>query len=326
MQKSAGTARDQWTIRGVYFDSAGWQLTGASETRMAWTGDFGGSMTLTKDAPAIGADQALDLGAARRDHRARAAERGGGLVSVEFVELPHGMTALEVITKHPYRSGYGFEGRLVIDANGERYTVQIVGDEEIRTGVRESIVNAVRMQRGEIDVLAMMSGPVDANGGRAIPGMKLDPYDSAYDAEATYAASDDPRIDVLLPKHPLSFIRATLQRVRSTWESGSGGAHTGSPRSAIPVSSGPKLILSDDAVRELRQMASDEPRETASDPVTAQAPRSGFDLRRLAVPLAVLGLMAIARGVGGDDTGQVIAGAGMVVAGVAIHMRRRPTI
>jgi len=293
---------------------------------MTWTGDVGGSMTLTKDAQTTGTDQPLDLAAARRDHRARAAERGGGLVSVEFVEIPHAMRALEVITKHPYRSGYGFEGRLAIDAGGERYTVQIVGNEEVRTGVRESIVNALRMQRGEIDVLAMMSGPVDANGARAIPGMKLDPYDSAYDAEATYSASDDPRIDALLPSHPLAVIRETLQRARSTWEFASGGAHAGSPRSAIPLSSGPKLILSDDAVRDLYRMTSEAPRETPADPVTERAPRSGFDVRRLVLPLAVLGLMAIARGAGGDDMGQVIAGAGMLVAGVAIHMRRRPTI
>lgn len=310
-QLSPATARDRWTIRGVYFDTAGWRLTDASETTMTWEGDFGGTMTLTKDAAVAGTDQRVDVAVARGEHRARAAQRGGGLVSVELVEIPHATTALEVITKHPHGLGYGFEGRLVVDVNRERYTLQIAGD-EARTGVREAMVNGVRMQLGEIDLAAMMSGPVDAGGGRAIPGMKLDPYDSAYDAAATYSASDDPRVDVLVPKHPLAVIRAGLQRARSTWECAS--SEPGTPRSPIPSSSGPKVILSDDAVRELHRLAFDQP----------PTPTSRFSPRMLIWPMAFLGLMSLGRAATGQDGGSVLVGAALLIGALVMHRRWRP--
>jgi hypothetical protein len=252
---SPATARDQWTIPGVYFDTAGWRLTDATQTSMSWVGDFGGGMTLTKDGAAARTSQPVDLDAARREHRARAAQNHGGLVSVEVVEMAGGAAALEVITKYPHGLGFGFEGRLFIDEGPERHTLRIAGD-EARTGVRESIVNGLRIQLGEVDLLAMMSGPVDgATGGRPIPGMKMDPYDSAYDDQATYSASDDPRIDVVLQKHPLAVIRATLQRARSTWECSSSVAQADAPRHARPPSTGPKVILSDNVVRELYRLA-----------------------------------------------------------------------
>ena len=286
---------------------------------MAWAGDFGGSMTLTRD-DAAAADRLLDLAAAQRDHRARAAQRRGGLVSVEVVEIAHDMAALEVITKHPHGTGFGFEGRFVVDANSETYTVQIVGDEAM-TGARESIVSALRLELGEIDLLAMMAGPVDpATGGRAVPGMKLDPYDSAYDAQATYSASDDPRIDDVFPKHPLSFIRATFQRARSTWECASAGAHPDSPRSIL-LSSGPKTILSDNAVRELHQRALEPPETATRNSVTDQASHSRrFDPRVFIWPTAFFGLMAIGRGLTEQDRGTVLIGAGLLVVPLTIHV------
>jgi hypothetical protein len=313
VQLSPATPRDQWTVRGVYFDTAGWRLTSASETAMVWEGDVGGSMTLTKDAAPAGTDHPLDLVAVRGEHRARAAQGGGGLVSVEFVEIGDAMIALEVITKHPHGTGFGFDGRLVVDANRDRYMVQIAGD-EARTGVREAMVQVVRMQRGEIDLLAMMSGPADASGGRAIPGMKLDPYDSAYDAEATYSVSDDPRIDELLPNHPLAVVRAGLQRARATWESARTAADAEGRRTALPVSSGPRVILSDGAARDLHDLAFEQRR----------TPASRFSPRMLIWPMAFLGLMSIAGGLTQHDGGSMVIGGALTIAALVIYRRWRP--
>jgi len=253
---SSGTPREQFTIGGVYFDTAGWwHLTEASETRMTWTGDFGGTMTLTKDGAAARTVQPLDLEAVRREHRSRAAQSGGGLVSVEFLEVPRGGIALEVITKNRCGLGFGFDGRLFIDEGPERFVLQVVGDEET-TGVRESIVNGLRVQLGEIDLLAMMSGPVNpATGGRQLPGMRMDPYDSSHDDGATYSASDDPRIDVVLQTHPLAVLRSTFRRARSSWEGPLSRAQSEAARLTPPPSAGPKVILSDNVVRELYRLA-----------------------------------------------------------------------
>ena len=174
-------------------------------------------------------------------------------MSAEFVETGSGAPALEVVTKYRQGSGYRFEGRLFIDESPLAYTIALAGEEQ-QTGVREAIVNALRMQLGEIDVLAIMAGPVDpATGGRQIPGMQLDPYDSDRDGEATYSASDDPRLDELLQTHPLSVIRSSLRRARATWECASGSTpHV--RRRPLPVSSGPKVILSDNFFEALHAM------------------------------------------------------------------------
>jgi hypothetical protein len=211
------TARGQWTIPDVYFDTAGWRLAEASATRMSWIGAFGGTMTLgLSDVPEWTADP-IDLDTIRHEHRSRAAKTRGGLVSAEIVELPGGAIALEVITKHHHGTGFAFDGRLYIEGGPERYILQVACTEE-RTGVRESIVNGLRLQLGEIDLFAMMSGPIDpGTGGRTIPGMRMDPYDSTYDDQATYSASDDDRIDEVLQTHPLSVVRSTFRRTRSSW-------------------------------------------------------------------------------------------------------------
>ena len=250
---AAGTPRDLWTISEAYFDTSGWRLSEASATTMTWVADCG-SMTLTRHDAGAERPHLRDLPSARRDHRAHAAESRGGLVSVEPVGMPSGALALEVITKHPHHQGFGFDGRLYIEEVPDTYMIRIAADEGT-TGVREALVTAVQLQLGEIDITAMMSGPVDpATGGRAISGWTMDPYDEAYDEQSTYSVSDDPRIDDVVPAHPLSVIRRMLQQIEATWEH----AASSVPRDIsepLPGSPGPKRRLSDDVVRELHRRA-----------------------------------------------------------------------
>ena len=239
----SGTTRDEWTMRGVYFQTAGWRLSSGTTVQMSWVGAFGGTMTITRDDVSACTTDELDLDAVRQQHRSAAGARHGGLVSAEFMQTASGSLALEVVTKYRHGPGYQFEGRLLIDEAPLAYTIALAAEER-ETGVRESIVNALRMQLGEVDLLAMMSGSVDpATGGRRIPGMQLDPYDSAYDEEATYSASDDPRLDEFLQTHPLAVIRSSLRRARATWDCPTAST-THRRRRPLPASSGPKVILS----------------------------------------------------------------------------------
>jgi hypothetical protein len=247
-----GTPRGDWTVPHTYFQTPGWRLVTGTSAQMSWLGAFGGTMTFTRDdAPAWTADE-LDLDAVRRKHRSAARERHGGLVSAEFVEMGSGAAALEVVTKYRHGTGHRFEGRLFIDESPLAYTIAIEGEER-ETGVRESLVNALRMQLGEIDVFAMMTGPADpATGGRPVPGMQLDPYDSALDGEATYSASDDPRLDELLQTHPLAVIRSSLRWAQATWECATGTTRV--RRQPLPASPGPRVVLSDDFFKTLHAM------------------------------------------------------------------------
>ena len=253
-----GTTRDQWTIRDVYFDTAGWRLSESTDTRMSWVGAFGGTMTLTRDDVPAWTGVEIDLDAVRRRHRSAAAERHGGLVSAEVVEMANGAVALEVLTKYPRGTGYRFEGRLLIDERPLAYAI-VLGVDETKTGVRETIVNGLRMQLGELNFFDLMAGPVDPKtGGRTVPGMKLDPYDPSYDEEATYSASDDPRLDDLLQTHPLAVIRSSLYRAQLTWECALRPPTPPSSRPSLPDSSGPIVILSEAFFRELHAMVKNQ--------------------------------------------------------------------
>src|SRR4051812_17351214 len=57
---------------------------------------------------------------------------------------------------------------------------------------------------------------VQPNGLSPIPGWFSDPYDSQFDENAINAVSDDDRLDVIFPQHPLSRIRGYLRQVRET--------------------------------------------------------------------------------------------------------------
>jgi hypothetical protein len=220
---------------------------------MSWVGSYGGTMTLTRDDAPAWTSAELDLPAVRQRHRSAARARDGGLVSAEFVEIASGAPALEVVTKYRQGLGYRFEGQLFIDESPLAYTIAVHAGEQ-KTGVRESIVTSLRMQLGEIDLLAIMAAPVDpTTGGRRIPGMQLDPYDSAHDGEAVYSASDDSRLDELLQTHPLAVVRSTLRRARATWECAAGNVAL-VPRGPLPPSSGPKVVLSDHFFQALHAM------------------------------------------------------------------------
>lgn len=218
---------------------------------MSWIGDSGGEMTLTRDAPADPpGDRDGDLQAARRRQRALAIGANGGIVSVDIVPLADGCAGLETIVKRPNGLGFGFDGYLeVLDTDGT-LTVRISIDESL-TGVREAAVSAKMFELGQIDMAALMSGTPGPGGGRRIQELQpRDPYDAAIDDDATCAPSDDARLDPLFPGHPLTIIRATLQRVRTTWATGMSPV-AGDASVPLQMPAGARQFLSDAVVLEL---------------------------------------------------------------------------
>lgn len=208
-------------------------------------------MTLTRDAPSDApADSDGDLLAAQRQKRAQAISVGGGIVSVELVPLANGSVGLATIVKRAHGLGFGFDGELEVRDPDGTITVRISMDERL-TGAREAAVSAKMFELGEIDMAALLSGTPDAAGGRRVPELQpRDPYDAAFDDGATYAPSDDERLDPLFPGHPLTVVRESLQRALTTWATGTaplaGEAYVPSP---MPCRT--RTLLSDRVVREL---------------------------------------------------------------------------
>ena len=251
---SPPTPRTQWTV-GAFFDTSGWRLTSATSASMTWAGDVCGEMTLTRYSSSDSTlAQPIDLEAARRQHRTRAAGVDGGIVSVEAVSTANGGVALETIIKRRRGRGFGFDGLIVVPAESVEYALRITADEGF-TGGREAVVNAKMLELGEIDLAEVMSAPPGLDGARPVKAVSpKDPYDSLFDDTATYAPSDDVRPDPLFPAHPLTIVRATLQRLSETWLTDDAPRVDGSG-SKSQASPGPRRLLSEQVVRELYWMA-----------------------------------------------------------------------
>jgi hypothetical protein len=247
------TSAEDWTVPNTFFDTAGWTLSSRTSASMSWIGEFGGTLTFTNDDVPQWTTAQLDVEDIRRKQRSTAHARGGGLVSAAVVTMENSALALEVITKYRSGTGFRFEGRLFVDESPHTYTVAIDITEQ-ESGLREALVSALRARLGELDLAAILAQPADpVTGARPVPGMRLDPYDPAFDHSATYSASDDPRLDDILPAHALSVVRRTLLITRATWESTNTVA-TPFWQNPFPEPPGPRLVLSDRFFTALREM------------------------------------------------------------------------
>ena len=196
---------EQWTVPGITFDTSGWQLGEAHASRMSWKAPAG-TLTLTReDLPAATPYPSLtDL---RNDERAQARAREEDIVQVDVVSI-RSVEVLRVICKS--RRGSGSVYRLRVEVHGRETCIRIESDidEGNFTGTREAMVNATRVQAGE-----RVIGPPNPDGSHSIQGFFVDAYDPAFDGGALNSITDDERLDVLLPAHPLSRIRALQETI-----------------------------------------------------------------------------------------------------------------
>ena len=203
---ASSTPREQWTVRGVFFDTSGWVLNRASAEEMVWTAPSG---MLSLSRTRVTRDLPVSLREIREVVRSKARAGGEGIVEVDVVPAGGG-DALRVLCKRRRGSGYAYRGVLELPRTSGRYVITAEIDEGNHTGVREAMVNAARLSMGEVPLDQLLQG------GGKIPGFALDPYDAAFDEDALHSVSDDSRLDPLLPGHPLSRARASLATIVET--------------------------------------------------------------------------------------------------------------
>jgi tetratricopeptide (TPR) repeat protein len=199
-------------LDSVQFDTEGWTLTKRRGNSVEWRNADGDTLRTSIDSnlPAVLSGPS-EMDALRTFYRAEAIRRGGGIVCVEIVQAG-GVRALKVINKYQRRSAYGYDGTLIVPFHNAQLKVTIDSIERGVTGERDAIVTAQIAAQGELEI--QPAAAPDDHG--KIKGWFQDPYDPGWQGSAIYSMSDDDRLDVLFPNHPLSKIRNHLGRVEAT--------------------------------------------------------------------------------------------------------------
>jgi tetratricopeptide (TPR) repeat protein len=207
-EKVASTAPG---VRSIRFDSAGWKEQQASNEAAEWRNADGDVLRARLAAgPAPYLSSPTDIGALREHYRREAAAAEGAIVSVETVSV-QGIPCVEVIKKFERRPAYAYEGVLAFGFDAYHYVLTVESIERGTTGVRDAVVTGHLVERGELEI-SEDPGP----DGASVRGWFLDPYLEVYDGPVLHSLSDDERLDVLFPEHPLSKIRSVLGRIMKT--------------------------------------------------------------------------------------------------------------
>jgi tetratricopeptide (TPR) repeat protein len=201
----------------VRFDTGGWTphrgATGARE----WTDALGNVLRLEIEPdPAPYLTAATDLSALREWCRRNAAQRDGGIVSVDVVEI-RGRQGLQIIDKFERQPSYDYEGTLIVPLRDGHCRFVVRAREHGSTGMREAVITGHLVSSGELDLSSVLASG-GAKGGTPIPGWFSDPYEPAYEGRTLRSLADDPRVDGMFPNHPLSQVRMALARLRASIE------------------------------------------------------------------------------------------------------------
>jgi hypothetical protein len=212
LNRLLGRERDYEDEAGcpIRFDLPGWHLErrpDAASAMWQWKDNDGDTLTVQiEQAPEFAKRIATDLGRLRAVCREKASQANASIVQVDPIEVAsiHGLL---VIVRARAGLGSSYVGRMLVPLAGPHYVVQMVTVERGVTGQRDAIVSAALAQRGEIS----LEPPELPGGPSRIKGWCQDPYDPAFDRDTLNCVSEDERLDVVLPKHPLSKVRATLR-------------------------------------------------------------------------------------------------------------------
>src|SRR5687768_2422583 len=199
------TPPDQWTLSGIRFDTTGWKLVDSSSTTMSWSAPNATLVLSRMDLPLE--KLPVPLLEYRNQHRAEARARGEDVVLLETVGVRQG-EVLNAVYKRAFGTGFSYRGLVEVHQGAQGFRIESEIGEGGMTGTREAMVNAARISCGEFAL-----GRQNPDGSRQVQGLLIDAYDPAFDEGATNALSDDERLDVLLPAHPLSRTRALLRTI-----------------------------------------------------------------------------------------------------------------
>jgi len=180
----------------------------------------------------------------RNGRRAEARARGEDVVLLEIAGVRQG-AILQTIYKRPDGSGYLYRGIVEVCRDSQLLRLESTIDEGGSTGRREAMVNAMRVSCGEFAL-----GGQNADGSYQISGLLIDAYDSAFDQGALNSLSDDERLDILLPAHPLSRTRTLLKTIATSLELDAGDVAS-APATPGEAVTGPRRELSTTVLRRL---------------------------------------------------------------------------
>ena len=172
-----------WTVPGIRFDVAEWELRRSSKKRMVWASEEGDVLSVDRlpgrpDLPPL-----YDLVSVRDRCRGLAESQGGELVSADVVDVS-GTRSVELIYKREQLLAHAYSGMLIVPARSVYFVLVLASVENGTPGVRDTLAALELAKQGKRGL---------AN-----------------------SVADDPRYDALLPRHPLSKIRRGLGAIRES--------------------------------------------------------------------------------------------------------------
>ena len=198
-------SRTEGLLTAVHLVASGWpeQLPQSDHDMRVWHGPGGLTVSLTIVLRSETPMRWSDIEKLRRDSRAIAQGSDAGLIEANFVETTLGRSA-QFIYKQSQGSGFWFTGMLLTPLQKETIVWTASCTEGQLTGVREAIVTAELLQRGELTLESYEQS------------WAQDPYDANYsgiERRKLRYESDDERYDLRFPEHPLSRVRNALREL-----------------------------------------------------------------------------------------------------------------
>jgi len=196
------------SLDSITFDTAGLVLQGDEGNTRVWQTADGDPVTLyyfNNPSPLRAAPGDLDRW--RAQSRASVGPRGGAMIEVGLVTLD-GVGALREIVKVPQNpTGMGYLGSLMMPFRDFGCMIAVACRERGTTGMRDTMIFATLMQKGEISLPSGAGQPA---------GWMADPYDPAIATPPGRNRADDPQYDAIFPDHPLSRLRRMLGQIAGT--------------------------------------------------------------------------------------------------------------
>ncbi|KRB07618.1 hypothetical protein [Lysobacter sp. Root690] len=186
------------------FQSAGLDYLGRSDGLHLWRDGNGDSVALASFArpPDIGADLD-DPPALRAFYRAAVEPAGCGVIEIDSVRID-GCAAVRTVFKQAHQpSGRCYLGSLTLPFRDASHVLQVFCAEEGITGVRDNAVLMQLLQSGELEF-----------GDDGVLGWLDDPYEPGLEGPLTRNRSERREHDAGFPEHPLSRVRALLDRLQ----------------------------------------------------------------------------------------------------------------
>ncbi len=191
----------------VRFDTDGWQVSRRSDTEVSWNLLAGGGVTLVHfpTPPDIPRDTSLDE--LRRQRRRAAQAGGGGLLEFDIVTAG-AVRAMRSISKRPRdtrdsAAGGIYVASLVLPFESMSIVIKVECGEGGLTGERDAVVADE----------ALSDGRVHVDDDDVMRGWIPQPDDGTEPLDANLAEAE--KYDARFPDHPLSRVRAVLNRVQA---------------------------------------------------------------------------------------------------------------